>query len=156
MIHITSKENRERREKARKYLRLFIMDTPELNRLIRGYESSNEQLDLALDLTIDDWNTTPPPIAAVDYNTFPSLWILLHGATIQLLKMQGLFQTRNFLPYSSAGSSFTRFDKGPQYAQWLSMFNAEYQSRKQNLKIARNIQGAYGGVHSEYYSLGWW
>ena len=52
-------------EKARRYLRLFLNDTPELNRLIRRQESTDEKLDLAIMLAINDYNITPPPLGIV-------------------------------------------------------------------------------------------
>jgi hypothetical protein len=76
--------------KAKKYLRLFLRDTPELNRLIRKEESDDEMLQFALDMAIDDWNTTAPVINQYHIGNFPSLYLLMHAAAIQVLKSQGL------------------------------------------------------------------
>jgi hypothetical protein len=86
-------------EKARRYLRLFLNDTPELNRLIRKQESTDEKLDLALLLAIDDYNITSPPLGLVSVENFPSPWLLLYGATIQVLRSAGFLQSRNELVY---------------------------------------------------------
>lgn len=136
---------------ARKYLRLFLNDTPELNRLSRKVESGDPQLDLALMLTVDDFNTTPPLITPVTVATFPSVWMLLYGSAIQVLRSQGILQSRNELSYSSGGVSVRIFDKTQNYQSWIAQFVAEYERKKQNFKIAQNIAGAMGaGVASEY------
>jgi len=149
-------QHRIRMEKARKYLRLFLMDTEELNRLVRGKEIDDDRLDLAIELTISDWNTTTPVIGRVSIGSFPSLYLLLHGAAIQCLKMGGLWQTRNELTYNSGGSSFVRANKTPYYQSWIQNFSSEYEAKKLNYKIQRNVEGAYGtGFHSEYDLIGY-
>jgi hypothetical protein len=146
----------ERTKKARKYLRLFLMDTEELNRLIRTKEIDDERLDLALELTVSDWNTTTPLIGRVTLGTFPSLYLLLHGATIQCLKMAGLYQSRNELTYNSGGSSFIRSNKTPYYQSWIQNFASEYEAKKLNYKIQKNVEGGYGkGFNSEYDLIGY-
>jgi hypothetical protein len=146
----------ERMKKARKYLRLFTMDTPELNRLIRGNEIDEDRLELAIVLTISDWNTTTPVLGSVTLGNFPSLYLLLHGAAIQCLKMAGMYQSRNELTYSSGGSSFVRANKTPYYQSWIQNFASEYEAKKLNYKIQRNVEGAYGqGFGSEYDLIGY-
>jgi hypothetical protein len=146
---------KKRLEKAREYLRLFTSDTEELNRLLRRKEISDKQLDLAIQLTISDWNSTTPLIGMVTIGTFPSLFLLIHGATIQMLKMAGLYQSRNELTYSSGGSSFVRSNKTAYYQSWLQNLAAEFEAKKLNWKIQRNTESAYGGgFHSEYAQIG--
>lgn len=144
-----------RMEKAKKYLRLFLADTPELNRLTRDEESSNELLELAIILTVDDWNSTTPMLSPVTIENYPSLFLLLHGATIQVLKTQGLYQARNELQYSTGGSSFTRHNKTQIYQAWLVNFSNEYEMKKRNYKISQNIDRGWGGVNSEYDRIGY-
>lgn len=141
--------------KAKKYLRLFLMDQPELNRLVRGYETDAERLELAIILAIDDWNITTPVLNPVGIGNYPSLFLLLHGAAIQCLKMSGLYQSRNELSYNTGGSSFIRANKTPYYQSWIQNFASEYESKKSNLKMQQNIEAGYGmGFGSEYGILG--
>jgi len=144
-----------RGERAKRYLRLFLRDTAELNRLIRKEESNDELLQFAIDMTISDWNSTSPFIGNVGINNFPSLYLLMHGAVIQILKTQGLFQARNELNYSAGGSSFMRSNKSNYYMQWMINFANEYEVKKRNMKIAKNIIGGWGGVASEYDRIGY-
>lgn len=144
-----------RMDKAKKYLRLFMLDTPQLNRLIRKEESDDTLFTFAIEMAISDWNSTTPVMGAVDIGNYPSLYLLMHAAAIQLLKSQGLYQSRNELNYSAGGSTFMRSNKTNYYMQWMINFSNEYESKKRNLKIQQNINRGWGGVASEYDRIGY-
>lgn len=148
-------ETTRRLNKAKKYLRLFLRDTPALNRLIRKEESDDELLIFAIDMAIDDWNTTAPVIGNTTIANFPSLYLLMHGATINILKMQGLYQSRNELSYNTGGSSFIRTNKTNYYMAWITNFSNEWEMKKRNLKIQQNVARGYGGCFSEYDRIGY-
>jgi len=150
-----SSEATRRMEKAKRYLRLFMRDTPQLNRLTRKEESDDTLLEFAIEMCISDWNTSPPLIGAVNICNFPSLFLLMHGAAIQILSTQGLLQARNQLQYNAGGSSFMRSDKTNIYFQWMTAFDNKYQLQKRNVKISQNIEGGWGGVDSEYMRIGY-
>lgn len=138
-------------EKARRLLRLFLNDTPELNRLIRAQETNDERLDLALSLAIDDFNITPPLLNMYTVGNFPSLYMLIYGGTIHVLRSAGILQSRNELSYSSGGVSVRIFDKTQLYQSWIAQFVADYERKKQNYKISLNINSSLAsGVMSEY------
>jgi len=145
----------KRMDKAKRYLRLFLRDTAQLNRLIRKEESDDTLLMFAIDMAISDWNTTSPYIKQVTILNYPSLYLLMHGAAIQILKMQGLHQARNELNYSAGGSSFVRSNKSNYYLTWMTNFMNEYEVKKRNMKIALNIERGWGGVFSEYDRIGY-
>ena len=151
MATTTGTPEQSEREKVRKLLRLFLNDTPELNRLIRREESDDTKLDLALDMAVDDYNITPPLLQSHVVANFPSLYLLIYGATIQVLRSAGMLQSRNELAYSSGGVSVRIFDKTQLYQSWITQFVAEYERKKQNFKISANINNAMAaGVSSEY------
>ena len=138
-------------QQARRLLRLFLNDTPELNRLIRTEESDDPKLDLAIALAVDDFNVTPPLLQNYVVENYPSLYLLIYGASIQTLRSAGILQSRNELVYSSGGVSVRIFDKTQHYQSWIAQFVAEYERKKQNYKMALNISNAMaGGVPSEY------
>lgn len=155
MYSIESPEATRRMEKAKRYLRLFMRDTPQLNRLIRKEESDNDLMEFAIEMAISDWNCTPPLIGAVDIMNYPSLFMLMHGAAIQLLVSQGLLQSRNELNYSAGGSSFVRSNKSNYYMQWMINLDNKYQQNKRNIKIQQNVGRGWGGVNSEYDRIGY-
>ena len=152
MATTTGTEIASAQERVRSLLRLFLNDTPELNRLIRKQESTDPKLDLAIDLAIDNFNITPPLLADHTVANFPSIYLLIYGATIQVLRSAGLLQSRNELAYSSGGVSVRIFDKTQNYQTWINQFVAEYERLKANYKIALNISNSMNGagVSSEY------
>lgn len=155
MIYSQDPAATERMNKARRYLRLFMLDTPALNRLIRKEESDNEMFDFAIEMAISDWNATTPVLGYTSIANFPSLYLLMHAAAIQLLKSQGLYQARNELNYSAGGSSFVRANKSNYYMQWMTNFANEYETKKRNLKVQQNLSRGWGGVSSDYDRIGY-
>lgn len=154
-MEISALEKR-RKEKAIKYLRLFLMDTEELNRLLRRKEIDDERLELALVLTLSDYNSTTPIMSRVTFSTFPSLYLLLHGGAIQCLKMAGFYQSRNELTYASGGANIIRSNKTSMYQSWIQNLASEYESKKINYKLQQNVEAAYGGgFGSEYNAVGY-
>lgn len=132
-------------------IRAFTRDFADLNRLIRGVESSNRLIFWAIDDALEDWNTTPPLIGQVSIETFPARRLLVRGAVIHLLESVGLLQTRNHLQFSDGGIQVGVSDKTPLIQAWLQYFKNDYEQKKLRLKVSMNIEGAWGGgVRSEY------
>lgn len=131
-------------------MRTFLRDYAELNRLIAGVEHSNRQIVWAIGDALDDFNTTPP-FTRFDLSNFPSKSLLVRAVTITLLESLGLLQTRNQLNFSDGGLSVGINDKTPYIQSWLQLFKNSYEEKKQRLKVAYNIETAWGGgIHSEY------
>jgi hypothetical protein len=143
-----------RMEKAKRYLRLFLRDTPELNRLLRKKETPDDLLEFSIEMTISDWNSTPPLIGGVSIMTFPGLYMLMLGSAINVLISQGIYQARNELTYQAGNSSFQRFNKSNYYMQWMINLDNKYQQNKRNMKIHQNVSRGWGGANSEYDRLG--
>lgn len=134
---------------------MFLMDNEEMNRLLGRKEIDDDRLEFAIQLCLSDWNTTAPLIGNFDIVTFPSLYLLMHGSAIQALKMAGFYQSRNELTYNSGGTSIVRSNKTPYYQSWISNLASDYEAKKIQWKVQRNIEGAYGdGFSSEYYLVG--
>ncbi len=132
------------------YVRSFTRDYPELNRLISGEESSNRQIVWAILDTLDDFNTTPP-FTHFSLGNFPSRSLFVRGTVISLLQSIGLLQTRNQLSFTDGGIQVGINDKTPFIQSWLTMFMNSYESKKERIKVAYNIETAWeGGVNSEY------
>jgi hypothetical protein len=131
-------------------VRLFLRDSPELNRLIAGVESSDRQIVWAIYDALDDFNTTPP-FTRCDLSNYPSKSLLLRATTIALLESVGLLQTRNQLSFSDGGIQVGVNDKTPFIQSWLQLFRNSYEEKKQRIKVAMNIASGWGaGSHSEY------
>lgn len=138
-------------------VRGFTRDHPELNRLLRGVESSDRQIAWAVMDALSDFNGTPPfSYMTVDQVVAQQLTALLtRMAVISLLESVGLLQTRNHLNYSTGGTSVGVNDKSPLIMKWLQYFKATTEQKLLRAKVAINIESAldFGGVHSELWSV---
>lgn len=139
-------------------LRKFLRDVDELNKLLDRKESSDNQLELALDMALDDWNFTPPLLNTLDYTNFLSPNMLIRGAAIQILTSAGILYSRSKLDYSDGGITVRVSDQAAEYMAWLNMIINDYERKKLEIKKAYNIAAGWGGVYSEYsqINLGRW
>jgi hypothetical protein len=140
-------------------LRKFLRDIDELNKLLDRKESSDNQLELALDMAIDDWNWTAPILQTWTYEDFPSPNMLIRAATIQVLTSAGILYSRNKLDYSDGGITVRVSDQAQEYLAWLNMIVNDYERKKLEIKKQMNIAAGWGsGVYSEYsqINLGRW
>jgi hypothetical protein len=59
--------------------------------------------------------------------------------------------TRNHITFSDGGVQVGISDKTPLIQSWIQLFTNKYETKKDRLKVALNIEGGWGGgVHSEY------
>ncbi|MEN6550135.1 MAG: hypothetical protein ABFE07_29170 [Armatimonadia bacterium] len=139
-------------------LRRFLRDIDELNKLLARKESSDKQLELALDMALDDWNMTTPILNMVGYSDFPSPNLLIRGASIQVLISAGILASRNKLPYSDGGVTVQSSDQAQEYTGWLQLIIQDYERKKQAIKVQINLESCWGSVYSEYsqVNLGRW
>ena len=135
------------------YIRLYMRDFPELNRLIAGYESSPRMIAWAIVDALDDWNTTPPFIGNASLDNFPSKHLLARGAVISLLESVAMLQMRNQLQFTDGGITVSVNDKAPMLMQFISMMKAGYEDKKARMKSSLNIEMAMvgSGHFSEYF-----
>lgn len=134
-------------------VRAFLRDFPELNRLISGEESSNRMIAYCAHLAVDEYNTTPPLLPPSSISNFPSRTILLQLTLIYLLTSVGILHSRNRFAYNDGGFSVETEQQEGLYQRWIQLFRSQLGPRLQQLKVAKNIEGAWGGgVGSEY---GW-
>jgi hypothetical protein len=149
------KKTLRRLEKAKTFLKKYTQDDETLNRLLKNKEADDEDRELAIQLSIEMYNTITP-ITIETISTFPSLLFLLQGATIQILTMKGILQSRNRLNYSSGGLSVNVSDKAGEYQSWINNFLNSYFSIVQNFKKQLNVEKCFGSIPSEYSAIGTW
>lgn len=140
-------------------VRLYTRDFPELNRIIAGEESTDRQIAWSVLDALSDFNGTPHLTSySLDEMLGRNLsYLLLRMTVISLIEQVGLLQTRNHINYSTGGINVGVNDKTPLLMQWLQYFRAFTDQRKQQVKVALNIEGILGpsnsGVFSEYWSV---
>lgn len=131
-------------------IRAYMRDYPELNRLFQGEEHSDRLIAFAVIDAMEDFNTTPP-MTNYRLHNFPSKSLLRMGTIINLLESIGLLMTRNHITFSDGGVQVGISDKTPLIQSWIQLFTNKYETKKDRLKVALNIEGGWGGgVHSEY------
>ena len=143
-------------------VRLFMRDYPQLNRLVKGEESSNRMIAWAIVDFLSDFAGTPPNLGyytlsdllSIHYQSFA-----LRGTVIALLQSLSILQTRNHLQFSDGGISVGVSDKTPMLLQIIRELQSKYEQEKIQRKVALNIEqlfGTGGGVHSEYFTINGW
>lgn len=132
-------------------VRMFLRDHPILNKLIHGNETNDTQLRIHILDAVDDFNFSPPLLAKVTVETYPSKRLLTRGAVIEALTSAGILQSRNRLSYSDGGISVQVSDKAQEYMAWINFLVVDYEKKKLELKKTINTEQAYGGIHSEYF-----
>lgn len=131
-------------------VRSYIRDTPALNALLDGKETSDAEMELCLELALDDFNTSPPLIGNFPIESHPSQSLMMIATVYWILQSAGILQSRNQLEYSSGGITVRTSDKTPLYQSWIAIFMQSYEAKKANLKKSINAEQAYGGISSEY------
>ncbi len=140
-------------------VRLFTRDFPELNRIVKGQESSDRQIAWAVLDAVADFNGTPhfTGLTLDDLLCRNQHHLLLRMTTISLIESVGLLQTRNHINYSNGGINVGVNDKTPMLMNWLQYFKSTTEQMKQRVKVALNIEGILGpgnsGVFSEYWAV---
>lgn len=132
-------------------VRIYVRDHEELNTLLESKETSDETMDLFVDLALEDFNTTPPYIGDYELDNFPSLQIILYGTIVQLLLSAGLLYMRNGLNYVDPGGiSIGDKERHQGYLQWAQTFGEMYETRKRQLKGTINFRRGWGSAPSGY------
>lgn len=150
MVELTEKE---RLLRAVKSLRTYLRDKRELNRLLLGqYESSDEDLRMAIIHALMDWNTTPPHTGNTRLSNHPAKHLLIEGAAIEALKTARLWHSREHMPSSDGGTSADDHAKAGEYDVMIDRLTQDYERKKGDYKTAQNITAALGnqGAPSEY------
>ena len=137
------------------YVRLYLRDFPELNRLIKGEETSDRMIAWSVVDILDDFNTTPPFIGQFSLTNFPSLSLLRDGVSSRILESVAILQTRNQLNYSDGGISVSVSDKGQALLQLSQLIHQRYEMKKNRIKGSLNVELAFEGmgVASEYFVI---
>lgn len=140
-------------------VRLYTRDFPELNRIVRGEESSDRQIAWAVMDAISDFNGTPhfTSYSVDELLLLNQQMLLTRMTTISLIESVGLLQTRNHINYSNGGINVGVSDKTPMLMNWLQYFRSYTDTLKTRVKVALNIGAILGpsnsGVFSEYWAV---
>ena len=132
-----------------KDVRLFMMDKPELNPLLRGVRWSPEDIDSAIVYTVSFYNEFPPLIGGYTVETFPFRHTLLMGVAGHLLRSAAINQASNNLTYSVDGVNVNDNDKAEIFARLGQQYWEDFKTQVANIKVAQNLSSAFGSSPSE-------
>ena len=134
-----------------KDIRIFMMDKPELNPLLRGVRWSPEEIDAALVHTVSMFNESPPNTGT--YYTiegFPWRYTLLLGAAGHLLRSASINEASNNLAYQLDGVSVNDKDKAEIFLKLGNQYWQEFKDQVTALKVQENLSMAFGSMESEH------
>jgi hypothetical protein len=142
-------------KRATECLRRYIKDTPEMNKLLGGkYENDPASAELAIWMTLDDCNASPPPIPYTDLKSHPAKSLIIIGAALECLRMAGIWHSRERMPSADGGTSADDHAKVGEYSQWIQSMQNRYEMGKLNVKKSINAASAFGEYFSEYFISG--
>ena len=133
-----------------KDVRMFMMDKPELNPLLRGVRWSPEEIDAAVVHAVSFYNESPPLIDSFTVETFPWRYTLLLGVVGHLLRSASINEASNNIAYSLDNVSVNDKDKADIFLRMGNGYWDEFKSSVMNIKVSKNISLAFGDIPSEY------
>ena len=144
MATLTSQEVRE-----------LVLDKLENNYLIDGEELSDTQISIAMDMTVADWNSTPPT-DAVNAINFPYKHVLMYGTLYRCFMGLSALLARNTFQFTDGGLNIPLEERFQLYQALTAMYQAEYNTTMTKIKISQNIDQGWGEMGSDYYRFPTW
>lgn len=134
-------------------VRQHLGDFAEENVLLDREEFNDREIDIAIRLAIQDYNSTPPLTQIVNGKT-PDILdaVLMLGILYQLYRGKAAQNARNQLNYSDGGITVATNDRGPFYLQLAQQYKADFDARVPQVKAYLNLNNAYGELSSDYIS----
>lgn len=137
-------------------VRLFMRDVLHCNVLVQKEETSEEMIRLAIRMSLNDWNTTPPLLNGITIENFPCIDWLIIASVCRILQSAGIMQYRNDMPFNDNGVTANPWTKGPQYLSLAQMYMGQLEAHKKDFKIAYNYANTFGVVRSAEYRMWDW
>lgn len=137
-------------------IRMFLRDQPNYNILLEDIEFKDEDIQLAMRLTVARYNALTPQTSLTSPAQLNE-WILLCGVCCILFRSEGARQLRNQLVTQDGNIAPVGLDeKEDLYLKWSMHFCNEFDEKAQKIKIQDNMESAYGGFGSGYRYIGRW
>lgn len=131
------------------YVRLYIRDQVEYNRLIDELEFTDERIAQAKELALGMFNIMSP---LTDYKeeNFPSKVLLLIGTLWHLFNGEAAMAGRNEMSYTDGGLTIPIEERFQYYSALAAQYQQQFQQASQQLKIHQNLESGWGEVRSDY------
>lgn len=136
-------------------VRETIQDKVGSNYLIDGEELSDTQINIAMEMTVSDWNSTPPT-AANSVAAFPYKHILLYGTLYRCFIGQAALIARNTFAFNDGGLNIPLEERFQLYQALATIYQTEYTSTMTKVKININMEEGWGSMGSDYARFPLW
>lgn len=137
-------------------IRMFLRDQPQYNVLLEDIEFSDDDIRLAMRLTLARYNALTPQ-TSISSPLQINEWLLLAGVCCILFRSEGARQLRNQLVTQDGNVAPVGLDEKQElYVAWADRFCAEFDDKAQKIKIQLNMESCYGGFRSGYSYIGRW
>jgi hypothetical protein len=135
---------------------MFLRDQPRYNILLEDVEFSEDDINLAVKLTLAKYNAMLPQTTVVSPG-YLNEYLLLMGVCSILMRSEGVRQVRNQLVTQDGNIAMAGLDeKQAIYAEWAERFNLEFTKMAQDIKMQNNMEECYGSFGSGYRYIGRW
>jgi hypothetical protein len=136
-------------------VRLYMRDFGELNRLVKGEETSDRMIAWSILDALSLFNGTPPFLGTFSLDDLLAQnqqSLLLRMTTCTVIESVALLQTRNQVNYSAGGINLGVNDKSPLLMKWMQLYKASTDQLLLRVKVAMNINGILGPSHPGVFS----
>lgn len=128
-------------------LKAALADSPEYNQPLGNSYLNNTELNNAIALAIDDYNSSSPILDfPVTVDDFPNKRLLLQGAIVEALKLTVFKELRGRMDYSDGGVQNSLYTKSPEFMALQGQYSQAYETSKLKLKRQLNATACYGGT----------
>ena len=136
-------------------VREFVYDKIEKNYLIDGEELSDTQINIAMELTLSEWNATPPT-AADSLENFKYKHILMSGTLYRCFMGLAALLGRNTFAFTDGGLSIPLEERFQLYQALSGMYQGDFYSTMTKTKININMEEGWGSMGSDYARFPLW
>ena len=137
------------------FVRTFIRDNTEYNKLIEDIQFSDERISLCRQLAISKFNVMTP-LSNYNQANFPNQYLLLYGTLACLFAGECAAVARNELNYQDGGLQVPLEERFQYYSALAASYEGTFQTMSQQYKIQINLEEGYGQVASDYAFLPAW
>lgn len=133
-------------------VRMFLRDRAENNILLDTVQFTDDDLNLALEMAVSNFNAVTPQTSMTPVS-FPThlRWVLLIGTVRFLLMSESFVQARNQATVQDGDVSPIGIDdKASLYSQLAKGLKEEWDELVRGIKTQQNLESAYNSLGSGY------
>jgi len=132
-------------------IRLHLRDSaPGENMLLDAYKWDDAEIAAAITRPVDYWNEVPPDIGRFTTASFPFRFHWLEAICGNLFLFAAEYFRANQLDYQAGGVTVNDMNKERNYEAAAERRLLEWRTFVRAKKAAINLEGAYGGIGSQY------